>query len=188
MVIFPRGRNDRSTAFTPTGRTFNSGPPRSGRAIAFALTVVIAVGVLSTFPSAPATSVGSFKFKRVEKCFMRKINNHRARRGRHRLRWDRQLGYVARLHARAMAAARSVWHDGRLGVVVTRWRRLGQNVGTGAACWRLFRRFWRSPTHRDNILGRWRFVGVGVVFNRGRLYVQQVFEARANPGNIYQFP
>jgi hypothetical protein len=46
----------------------------------------------------------------------------------------------------------------------------------------------QSSTHRHNILGRYRFMGIGVGNRNGRLYVQQLFESRANPGNIYHFP
>jgi uncharacterized protein YkwD len=129
-----------------------------------------------------------YPFKRSEKCFMRKINNKRERRGLRRLRWDRQIGYVARRHARRMARVTSVWHDDALGDHVTRWRSLGQNTGGGYHCGTLFRRFWKSSEHRANILGRWRHVGVGAKRNHGRLYVQQVFEYRTNPGNTFGYP
>lgn len=129
-----------------------------------------------------------FDFTLVERCFMRKINNRRERRHLRRLRWDKQIGYVARRHAGRMAQVRAIWHDGDLARRVTHWRALGQNVGSGRRCRQLFGAFWRSPGHRANILGRWRYVGVGVRRKRGLIYVQQVFEYRSNPGNIYGFP
>ncbi len=119
---------------------------------------------------------------------MRKINRKRANRGRRRLHRDRQLGVVARRHARRMADARAMFHDLRLGRKITRWRRLGQNTGRGGACRGLFRAFWRSYHHRGNILGRWRFMGVGTERRGGRIYVQQVFEARRDPGNVWHYP
>ena len=133
------------------------------------------------------TSEG-FHFKRVERCFMRKINRRRAARDLRRLRWDRQLGFVARRHARSMARAGGVRHDGWLRSKVTNWRTLGQNSGSGGRCRSLFRAFWRSPHHRGNILGRWRYLAVGGVRRGGTLYVQQVFEYRSNPGNIWGWP
>jgi uncharacterized protein YkwD len=130
-----------------------------------------------------------FHFRRLEECFMRRINTSRARHGLRRLGWDKQLGFVARKHARAMAHRRSVSHDARLGNRLTGWRALGQNSGTGKSCRQLVATFWGSPAHRTNILGRWRWFGVGVIRGRGgRLYVQQVFEFKSNPGNIYRFP
>ena len=119
---------------------------------------------------------------------MRKINRRRAARGLPRLRRDRQIGYVARRHARWMARAGNVAHDGWLTAKVTNWRALGQNSGRGKVCRTLFRAFWRSSLHRRNILGRWRYFAVGARRRRGDLYVQQVFEYRSNPGNIWGWP
>lgn len=149
------------------------------------------VGFSKAADSATLLDGGSgarYRFTQAERCFMRKINHARARHGRRRLDRDKQLGYVARRHASSMASRRGVWHDGDLSSKVTRWRRLGQNVGSGGKCGHLFRSFMRSSTHRHNILGRWRFVGVGTRWSGGRLFVQQVFEHRRNPGNVYHWP
>ena len=129
-----------------------------------------------------------YAFTRPEKCLMRKINNARRSHGMRALDWDRQIGYVARRHAFSMASARSAYHDYQLGQKVTRWRRLGQNTGRGGKCRRIFGAFMRSSTHRANIFGQWRHLGVGATWSGGRLYVQQVFESRLNPGNIYSYP
>ena len=165
---------------------------RTGGIVAVALLVAI-VGITASDahgrPAEPSGAPpGAYRFRSAEKCFMRKINRKRARRGLRRLRWDKHLGYVARRHAARMAQARTVWHDWRLGRRVTRWLSLGQNTGEGGECGPLFRRFWRSRPHRANILGRFRFVGVGTKRKHGRLYVQQVFEFRSNPGNAYGYP
>lgn len=129
-----------------------------------------------------------WSFNRSEQCLMRKINRARRSRGLQALNWDKQIGYVARRHAATMASSRSVWHDGYLGQRVTRWRRLGQNTGRGGKCRWIFKSFMRSSGHRSNILGRWRHVGVGTSWGGGSLYVQQVFESRRDPGNVYSYP
>lgn len=141
-------------------------------------------------PSASDVSSGGsrWSFRSSEKCLMRRINRARRARGKRALNWDRQIGYVARRHSASMASKRGVWHDGSLGNKVTRWRRLGQNTGRGGKCRYIFRAFMRSSKHRDNILGRWRHVGVGATWSGGDLYVQQVFESRRDPGNIYNYP
>lgn len=140
-------------------------------------------------PSDAVSSGGSrWSFKSSERCLMRKINKARRARGKRALDWDKQLGYVARRHAGSMAGTRGVWHDGSLGQKITRWRRLGQNTGRGGACRSIFRSFMRSSGHRANILGRWKHVGVGTVWAGGDMYVQQVFESRRDPGNIYSYP
>jgi uncharacterized protein YkwD len=135
-----------------------------------------------------ARAGGGWSFSRKEACFMRKINRARRSRGRHSLNWDRQAGYVARRHARTMASHGYVFHDANLGQVITRWRRLGQNSGKGSGCRGLFWAFMRSSAHRSNILGRWRHMGVGVDRAGGRVYVQQIFEHRRDPGNIWHRP
>lgn len=119
---------------------------------------------------------------------MRRINRARSRHGLRRLRRDKQLGYVARKHSVKMASASSLWHDGDMGRKVTRWRRLAQNTGRGGSCRALARSFMASQTHRTNILGRFRFIGVGTESRGGLIYAQQIFESRRNPGNIYHYP
>jgi uncharacterized protein YkwD len=119
---------------------------------------------------------------------MKKINRHRAHRGKRRLDWDKQLGYIGRRHARRMARAGSTWHAGNLTDAVTRWRRLGQTVGGGRRCRAVFRAFWRSSPHRKIMMGRWRFMGVGTKRKNGRVYVLQIFESRRNPGNTFSYP
>jgi uncharacterized protein YkwD len=119
---------------------------------------------------------------------MHKINRARHRRGLGKLERDKQLGYVARRHARGMASNGSIYHDAGLGQKITHWRVLGQNSGRGGSCRRLFRAFMGSSVHRTNILYAWRFMGVGVKKRSGGLYVQQVFESYDDPGNIYHYP
>ena len=136
----------------------------------------------------PKSSSSGYGFRSAEICFMRKINEARQRRGLGALRWDKQLGYVARKHARQMATNNAVYHDPNMGEEITRWRTLGQNTGAGRNCRGLFRSFMQSHTHRDNILGRWRFLGVGIEYSGRKIFVQQVFELYENPGNIYHWP
>ena len=131
---------------------------------------------------------GGFSFNRAERCLMVRINRIRARHGLRRLDRDKQMGYVARNHARTMGNARSVWHDPDVGWEITRWRRLGQNTGRGRGCKSLTRSFMRSSSHRSQILGRFRFFAVGTERAGGRLYVQQLFESRRDPGNAYSYP
>ena len=129
-----------------------------------------------------------WSFTYAERCLMRKINDARSRRGLNRLTWDKQVGYVARRHAKTLAERRRVYHDYDYGKKITRWRRLGQNTGRAGGCAVIHRAFMGDVYHRDNILGPWTYVGVGVGRAGGDLYVQQIFEARENPGNTYNYP
>lgn len=137
---------------------------------------------------APPAGASRYRFSGTERCLMRKVNSFRARHGRSRLKWDKQLGYVGRVHAQDMARSGSVYHDPQLGDRVTRWSVLGQNTGSGAGCLSLFRGFKHSQTHRSTMLGRWRFLGVGAYPSGGLIYVQSIFEHRRDPGNIYHYP
>lgn len=172
-------------------RPFRAPVPRVHLAVILG---AVAVVTLSVLPSTPRPSlsesepIGSYSFSRGERCFMRRINQMRDRNGKHRLNRDKQLGYVARRHARAMARNRTIFHDGDLGSTVTRWRRLGQNVGMGGGCKSLFRAFKSSSGHRSNILGAWRHMGVGMDRRGGRIYVMHIFHSRRNPGNVYHYP
>lgn len=142
---------------------------------------------LAAEQAASSQSGSAYRFKDKERCLMRKVNRARYKRGKRKLGWDKQMGYVARKHSRRMAAANGVWHDDVAGKI-TRWRRLGQNVGRGGGCKRLFRSFMGSSGHRANILGTWKFMGVGVTRAGGRIYVAQIFESRRDPGNVYNYP
>jgi len=153
-----------------------------------AIVAVIGALLVALGPQAARSGV-RYHFRSTEKCLMAKINEKRARNGLPKLEWDRQLGFVARGHAEKMARRnKGFWHDRRLGNKVTHWRRLGQNTGFASGCRSMFKAFWRSQLHRHNLMGQWRFIGVGVARNGGRLYAQEVFESRTNPGNVFSFP
>ena len=127
-------------------------------------------------------------FTDAETCLMKHINWIRKRKGLRALTWDRQLGYVARRHARGMASTGAVYHDNNMGQEITRWRRLGQNTGRAGGCKKAFWAFMHSGSHRANILGSWKHVAVGAERRHGRLWVQQVFESYNDPGNVYHYP
>lgn len=162
----------------------------AGRRLTWALVGVFVLTTLVT-PSVldgASANAPKYRYNKAEKCFMRKVNRVRAQHGQRRLNWDKQLGYVARRHANTLANHGGVWHDQNLGRRVTHWRSLGQNTGAGGRCRKLFRSFMASAPHRANILGRWRFIGVGTQWKNKRLYVQQIFEWRRNPGNVWSWP
>jgi uncharacterized protein YkwD len=156
--------------------------------IIVALALAMVAASLVTTHRSEAARRSRYSFKKVEKCMMKKINHRRASHGKTKLNWDPQLGYVARRHAKSMARNGSIFHDNNLTSEITRWRVLGQNVGVGKVCRGLFKAFWKSAPHRQNIMGTWRFVGVGSERRRGKIYVHQVFEHRRNPGNVYTYP
>ena len=145
-------------------------------------------GTTSTDATEARSSSSGWSFNDAERCFMNKINRRRRNNGKSALRADRQLGYVARRHARTMARQGSMFHDHDVGSKVTRWRTLAQNTGKGGPCAKMFKMFWRSSAHRANMLGPYRFVGVGVEKRGGNHYVQQLFESKRDPGNVWHKP
>ena len=156
--------------------------------------VASAVGMLAALvasvalPQVSASAGGHYHWNHAENCFVKKINKARARNGLHRLERDAQLAYVAKRHARAMAREGYMWEQANLGEKITHWRTLGQNTGRGGKCRHLFKSFMASAPHAANILGSYRFIGVGARWKGHRLYVQQIFESKRNPGNIYHSP
>ena len=131
---------------------------------------------------------GRWGFNKQERCIMNKINRVRRNKGLRALRADKQVGVVARRHAKSMAANYSVFHDYNMGDEITNWKSLAQNSGSAGSCKRAFWAFMRSSAHRSNMLGRWRHMGVGVDKRNGRVFVQQVFEWERDPGNVYRYP
>lgn len=72
---------------------------------------------------------------------------------------------------------------------ITRWIRLGENVGYGAGVASLERAFMHSPLHPANILGRGsRYLGVGVVRKNGFVWATVLFESRRDPGTTLRMP
>lgn len=159
--------------------------------LAALLSCVVAIAAVPT-PDLDQTSeplgISRYRFKRAERCLMRRINEIRARHGLSRLRADKQLAYVARQHATEMSGNGGVYHDYDVSWKVTRWRRLAQNTGRGRSCRSLARSFMHSSSHRSNILGRFRYMGFGTQKRDGRVFVQQLFESRRDPGNVYHYP
>ena len=97
-----------------------------------------------------------------EASFVNLINNERANRGLNTLEvyWD--LVDDARVHSNVMNDADDLFHSSNLASATTGWAALGENVGVGPNVADLHTAFMNSAGHRDNILGDWDTVGVGV--------------------------
>ena len=116
--------------------------------------------------------------------FVDLINQERAGRGLNTLEvyWD--LIDDARIHADVMSNADEIFHSSNLAGVTTGWSVLGENVGVGPAVDILHGAFMKSTGHRDNVLGDWDSVGVGVTHSdAGYMFVTVLFmkSAEAKP-------
>jgi hypothetical protein len=117
-----------------------------------------------------------------EATFVNLINQERANRGLTTLEvyWD--LVDDARIHSNVMNDADDLFHSTNLASVTNGWSALGENVGVGPTVGILHEAFMNSAGHRDNILGDWNSVGVGVTHNdKGHMYVTVVFMKPAGP-------
>ncbi|HKZ30639.1 MAG TPA: CAP domain-containing protein [Acidimicrobiia bacterium] len=122
-----------------------------------------------------------------EASFVSLINQERADRGLTTLEvyWD--LVDDARTHSDLMSDADRIFHSSNLAGVTTGWSALGENVGVGPAVGILHEAFMNSAGHRDNILGDWDTVGVGVTNSaQGYMFVTVVFmkTAQAKPAPV----
>ncbi len=157
----------------------------------FNVGICIAMLLASVFPSVPAQAGSCWNYKRSERRMAKKINEARVSTGDNRLRLDPQLSRVARKHTSGMVQRRSLYHTPSdvLGRRVTRWRRLGENIGVAEGVRRLHRIFMNSPAHRAIALtDSFRFVGIGMKRKGGRLWVTVVFESRRDPGTRLSMP
>ncbi|MCL1598567.1 MAG: CAP domain-containing protein [Actinomycetia bacterium] len=118
----------------------------------------------------------------AESQFVSKINASRAAAGKAPLEvyWD--LADDARAQSQRMAAKGEIFHNASLSSVTGVWMALGENVGVGADPTSLHSAFMNSAAHRNNILGDYNYIGVGVTTDAsGLIWVTMVF-MRAAPG------
>lgn len=117
-----------------------------------------------------------------EASFVGLINQERAGRGLNSLEvyWD--LVDDARVHSGVMNDADEIFHSSNLANVTTGWAALGENVGVGPSVGVLHTAFMNSAGHRDNVLGDWDRIGVGVTHSdQGYMFVTVVFMKLAQP-------
>ncbi len=154
---------------------------------------VVACALLAALfpaPSAPARGGSCWSWSHDEKKLARMTNGTRARRDVGPLSLDPELSKVARVHAREMSR-RGLHHtpSATLQRRVTRWTRLGENVGVGSSVRAVQQAFMRSSDHRDNVLTRgFGHFGVGVHRADGRVWVTVTFSAGRNPGTTLKMP
>ena len=112
----------------------------------------------------------------VEWQFFAKMNQARASRGLERLKMQPGLVRIARSWSRHMEEENQLSHrqnlSARIDAVVTkRWRAWGENVGVGFDVAGLHQAFMQSDDHRHNVLGRFDYVGIGVVRDGSEIWV-----------------
>lgn len=107
------------------------------------------------------------------------IDRARVNRGLPPLVLNGELSQLAHRHSLRMAQQRRLFHTPCLEcrIPIATWTMLGENVGSGGSIRRIHRTLMRSTPHRQNVLGGFDAVGVGVVERGGRFWVTQIFFA-----------
>jgi uncharacterized protein YkwD len=106
------------------------------------------------------------------------INSARSAYHRAGLKTNNALSDIARRWSKNMASKNRLYHNANLGTWLKDWdwTILGENVGVGSSVLSLHKAFMASPSHRANILDkRFKSIGVGMVWARGRLWVTVIF-------------
>ena len=122
------------------------------------------------------TSEEALVVRDVEWEFFAKMNQARVNHGLKRLKMQPGLVRIARAWSGHLEAENELSHRGnltaRINAVVTKnWRAWGENVGVGGDVAGLHQAFMQSDAHRHNVLGKWDYVGIGVVRDGAQIWV-----------------
>ena len=156
--------------------------PRSARRLARRASTTAALAVLALLAStltglmaaAPAQAAPSVTS--AEQAFVSSINASRRASHRTQLRRSGTLTAVARRWAQTMARTNHLAHNPKVTSQVRSWHYLGENVGVGGSQASLHSAFMHSAPHRANVVStRYTYVGVGVAYAHGRMWVVEVF-------------
>ena len=146
------------------------------------LSVLMLVVTLTATTSPAAASPGN------EASFVALVNQTRAAKGLPALQTDSQLTSLARSWASSMRAGACgsgnfICHASPISAGVTHnWAKLGENVGTGPEIGAVMDAFIASPGHYANIIDpEFTHIGVGVVWEGGRLYTTHRFMKLQTP-------
>jgi hypothetical protein len=112
----------------------------------------------------------------AEAQFVSAINSTRASQGAGPLAVHSVLTAKAQAWAAHMAATNCLCHSTLTDGVSVGWRKLGENVGRGPSVPSLHAAFINSPAHFANMVDKsFQWVGVGVAYGGGQMWVAEVF-------------
>ena len=117
--------------------------------------------------------------------FVNLMNRERWQRGMAPLAMVPAARDVARTWSGVMAADGLLRHNpqfaDQIGAALPTWHRAGENVGRGSGVAQLHAAFMNSEKHRNNILGDFQSVGVGVRWSGSQLWVTVNFVSTTSP-------
>ena len=148
-----------------------------------ALPAVVAIGFI--VGAAPSVRADAEHPQWDEWEVLRHINDERGARGLPAVEMARPAREVARGWSEVMSSDGQLRHNPELPDQISErlptWQRAGENVGVGSDVGQLHDAFMDSHVHRDNVLGDFRWVGVGARWSGGRLWVAIDFAATSAP-------
>jgi len=106
------------------------------------------------------------------------VNDSREHQGRRRLPMNLAVADKAQAWAEHLAACRCLEHSNLAQGVPGNWRSIAENVGrggSGGTLPQIHRAFLNSSGHRENMMGRWSVVGIGVAARGTEKFVVHVF-------------
>lgn len=147
------------------------------------LSTIVLVAVLSAFLLAPtATAAATAPSTDLEAEVLAAVNLERVADGLDPVEAAGDLMLVARQHSGDMADQQDLRHNDELGTDVTRWRKVGENVGRSPSVEDVHEAFMASPSHAANILEPdFAEIGVGVEVRDDTLWITQVFRDPSAP-------
>lgn len=141
-------------------------------AVVFAL-LLSGLGVMSFTP--PALAEDSW----IEWQMLGYVNRSRGGAGLPPLSMSRDVQGIARGWSDFLAATDSLSHNpyswDQIASVAPNWSAMGENVGSGFNTVDIHNAFMGSAVHRNQILGNYTNVGIGVTVRNGKIYVTEDF-------------
>ena len=135
--------------------------------VALTATVTVALGAA---PKARAADPGA------EADFAHRINQLRGTYGLHALQTHSVLTAKAEAWAQHMADSGCLCHSNLPDGVTVGWRKLGENIGRGPNVAAIQTALVNSPPHFANMMDlQFHWIGVGVAYGNGQMYVAEVF-------------
>lgn len=140
--------------------------------------------VIFLLASAPAVYAGTQSMSPAEKRILDELNHERIKNGLNPLEWNEQAAAAARAHARLLAENAQLSHQfpgelslpERLGAAGVRFTVAAENVARTEWIEDVHPALMGSSGHRANMLSpRYNAVGIGVVQDKGKIYVTQDF-------------
>lgn len=144
-------------------------PPTRRRRILRALALTVLVTVVAS---------GCDAYSTWQETTRDLVNDSRANNGRQRLPMNLAVANKAQAWAEHLAACHCLEHSNLAQGVPGNWRSIAENVGRGGTRGTLpqiHQAFLNSSGHRQNMMGQWSVVGIGVAARGTEKFVVHVF-------------